>query len=61
MFVLICGCAVQLLSPPIIMKAISSASKQNAIHLLLEGYSLSQIQQKTGHNKYTVHIIIKDI
>ena len=61
MFVLICGCAVQLLSPPIIMKAISSASKQNAIHLLLEGYSLRQVQQKTGLGKSTVHRISKDI
>ena len=50
-----------LLTPPTTMKATSSTQQSQVISLLQEGFSLCQIQQKTGLGKSTVGRIKKQL
>ena len=46
---------------PLTMKAISAAQCSSVISLLIEGYSLHQIQDRTGLGKSTVGSISKEV
>lgn len=55
------GCVFQHLLPTFIMNPITSSQKQNALSLLLSGYSTRQVASKTGLGKSTIARINKEL